>query len=90
MLTRINVQLDKLDEKLDNVDKTLIRQEESLKEHMRRTELLERHYESLQSELHNEVEPIKEHVQQVKGIAKFLSVALPIIAAAAAGLKYLL
>lgn len=40
--------LDKLDERLDSIDKTLVIQAEQLKEHMRRTEILE-----------NTVEPFK-------------------------------
>lgn len=53
--------LDKLDERLDNVDKTLIRNTASLEEHIRRTEILEA-----------EMEPVKTHVAQVSGIVKFI------------------
>ena len=91
LLTRVINQLDKLDDKLDSVDKTLVKQEENLREHMRRTELLERQHENLQSELYSKIDPIKYHVHQVKGIAKFISIALPLIAAAAGAVyKYLM
>lgn len=91
LLTRVITQLDKLDDKLESVDKTLVKQEENLREHMRRTEILERQHEGIQSEMHNELEPIKAHVQQVKGVSKFLAAAIPIIAAAAGAIyKYLM
>jgi hypothetical protein len=60
---RILDKLDKLDSHLDNVDKTLVRQEEQLANHIRRTELLE---EALQ--------PIQKHVSMVEGALKFLGV----------------
>ena len=60
----IEAKLDKLDHRLDSVDKTLVRQEENLKEHMRRTALLE-----------EEVQPIKAHVHQLRGAGKFLALA---------------
>jgi len=53
--------LDKLDERIDSVDKTLIKNTSSLEEHMRRTELLE-----------TDLAPIKTHVAQVSGVLKFL------------------
>lgn len=91
MLNRVIAQLDKLDDKLESVDKTLVKQEENLREHMRRTELLEKQHEQLQSEIHEELEPVKAHVNQVKGIAKFLAAAIPIIGAVAGAVyKYLI
>jgi hypothetical protein len=60
---RILDKLDKLDSHLDNVDKTLVRQEAQLAHHIRRTELLE---EALQ--------PIQKHVSMVEGALKFLGV----------------
>lgn len=83
LLERVIDQLDQLDTRLDSVDKTLVRQEANLKEHMRRTELLEKHYEKLHDEIYTELDPINAHVHQVKGVLKFTSIALiPLIAAA--------
>jgi uncharacterized protein YoxC len=79
LLERVVVQLDRLDEKLDDVDRTLIKQEENLREHMRRTELLESQHEMLRSEIHTELTPIKSHINQVKGISKFLAISIPIL-----------
>lgn len=91
LLTRVVEQLDKLDDKLDAVDKTLVKQEENLREHMRRTELLEKQHEMLQSDIHEELEPIKSHINQVKGISKFLAAALPLLGAAAGAVyKYIM
>ena len=80
LLQRVIQQLDKIDEKLDEVDKTLVKQEENLREHMRRTEILEKQHEGLRLEIHDEIEPIKEHVAQVKGITKFVIIIIPILA----------
>ena len=90
-LERVIYQLDKLDDKLDNVDKTLVKQEENLREHMRRTEILEKQHGQLSDHLDEELEPIKAHVQQVKGISKFIAVAVPLLLSAAGIIyKYLL
>lgn len=80
LLQRALKQLDKLDEKLDSVDITLVKQEENLREHMRRTEILEEQHTIFRSEIHAEINPIKSHVNQVKGIVKFLAITLPILA----------
>ena len=83
MLDRVIHQLDKLNEKLDCVDKTLVKQEENLREHMRRTHILEKQHESLRSEMHEELQPIKSHISQLKGITKFVLAAIPLLAALA-------
>jgi hypothetical protein len=87
LLERVIQQLDTLDSRLDSVDRTLVKQEENLKEHMRRTELLEKQHDKL---LHEELLPIKSHVEQVKGITKFVLIATPVIFTALGALyKYL-
>lgn len=53
--------LERIERRLEIIDKTAIKHDENLKEHMRRTELLER-----------EVHPIKVHVYQITGIFKFI------------------
>jgi len=70
--------LDSINSRLNSVDKTLVKQEENLKEHMRRTELLEKQQEDL---IHDELVPIKSHIEQVKGISKFLMFSIPTLIA---------
>jgi phage-related tail protein len=90
LLERAIHQLDKIDDKMESVDKTLVRQEENLREHMRRTELLEIQHEDLKHNLNTELEPVKSHINQVKGAVKILSFAIPIIGAIAGAIyKYL-
>ena len=60
---KIDTKFDKVEFRLDSVDRTLIKQEANLGEHMRRTELLEL-----------EVAPIKKHVVMVQGVLKFIGV----------------
>lgn len=70
--------LDIIDSRVDNIDITLAKQEVNLREHMRRTELLEK-----QHEVFNEnFKPINAHVNQIKGGMKFVG-ALSAIAALA-------
>ena len=73
--------LDKIDEKLGSIDRTLIKQEENLKLHMYRTDLAEANLKVLKQHIDNEtkkiterIEPIQVHVVQVQGIAKLLSI----------------
>ena len=61
--------IDKLDDRLDSIDKTLVKQAASLDEHIRRTNLLEDEMRGLKIEM----KPVEEHVQQVKGAAKFIA-----------------
>lgn len=86
---RIYDKIDKVENKLDmvqdgvylrleSIDKTLVRQEANLEEHMRRTELLEQ-----------EILPIREHVHQLRGVLKFIGIlsAIATIVAVLIGIK---
>jgi hypothetical protein len=53
--------LQNIDSSLHAIDKTLIKQEENLKEHMRRTELLEA-----------DLKPIKKHVSMIQGAGSLI------------------
>lgn len=59
---RIVDQLDKMDQRLDNIDITLVRNTAQLEEHMRRTEILEQ-----------EFKPVKRHVETINLLAKIAS-----------------
>jgi len=61
---------DKLDNKIDNIDKTLVRQEESIKYHIQRTDLLQKQTEKIETE----IEPMKKHTAMVEGIIKFFGI----------------
>lgn len=69
--------LDDLDKKVDairesihSIDKTLIRQEEQLAHHIKRTELAEKSIEAMQKQ----VEPISRHVSRTEGALKMLGI----------------
>lgn len=79
LLHRIETKIDKLDDRLDNVDKTMAIQETHLREHIRRTELLEKGHTHMEAEFHNELEPIKEHVNKVRGVTKAITYTIPIV-----------
>jgi len=85
ILINIDKKIDKLDTRLDKVDVTLVKQEANLEEHMRRTDLLEKQHHSFLEEL----KPIKSHVDQLRGVIKFLGIgaALAAIISAVFNLK---
>jgi len=60
-IIRIENKLDKVVDHISSIDSTLAAQHESLREHIRRTNLLE-----------EEVEPIKKHVNMVGGVIKMV------------------
>lgn len=62
-LDRIETKLDDTNEKLGSIDSTLAAQHISLKEHMRRTAMLEK-----------ELKPIQKHVSMVQGALKLVSI----------------
>lgn len=70
--------LDRLDDRLDIMSNTSVRQAASLDEHMRRTELIE-----------HELKPIKSHVAMVGAIAKIVSI-LGVLIGLALGIKSLI
>jgi len=61
--------IDKIFDKLGSIDVTLAEQHVTLKEHIRRTEILE-----------NQIEPIKKHVNMVNGALKLIGL-LGVVAA---------
>lgn len=66
----IHVKLDELKDHVINIDKTLIRQEASLAEHMLRSELNEKAIDIIKEEL----KPIKTYIIEAKTVLKILSV----------------
>lgn len=60
--------VNKLDGRLDSVDKTLLKQEENLRLHMYRTELAEKRIEHIEADM----TPVKEHVASVSTVFKFV------------------
>lgn len=57
-------------EKINSIDKTLVEQHVTLKEHVRRTELLE-----------TEMRPVKTHISRVEGALKILALLASLLAA---------
>lgn len=62
-LDKIFEKIDKIDDRLNNIDVSLVRQTVSLEEHIRRTNLLE-----------EEIKPVKRHVLMVEAIFKIIGV----------------
>lgn len=68
-IERIETKIDDIGERLGSIDITLAQQHESLKDHMRRTALLE-------AELH----PVKKHVDMVEGAMKLITIIAAVFA----------
>jgi hypothetical protein len=66
---RILDKLDKMDDRLNHIDITLVKQEENLKEHMRRTLIAEESIEVIRTEL----KPVKKHIHMIEGGLKLLA-----------------
>jgi len=69
-LDTVLAKIDKLDERLDSIDKTLIKQEASLDKHILRTEMAEKQLDLLSAQ----IVPINKHVNQMSGALKLLGV----------------
>jgi hypothetical protein len=78
MSVRFMGKLDKVYDKLQNIDVTLAAQHETLKDHIRRTEILE-----------VKLEPVEKHVNMVNGAIKFIGL-VGIIIGIWEGLRHLL
>lgn len=76
--SRIESKIDKLDDRLVSIDRTLVQQQVLLDEHIRRTNLLEA-----------EIKPIKRHVDMVTGAMKMIGLLATGMGIAAALLKVL-
>jgi hypothetical protein len=71
--------LDKISDDISELKITVAKQEENIKEHIRRTELAE---ENLQF-LRQEIQPLKEHVVTINGVLKIIGTISIIIGSAA-------
>lgn len=72
-LKAIFEKLEQIDEKQAGMSSVQVRHEENLREHMRRTDLLEK-----------EFKPVREHVLQMRGMGKVLMILIPLAGVIAA------
>lgn len=77
MDNRFEEKLDKIVDKIADIDKTLAAQHESLKLHIKRSDLLEEHLELFR----NQISPIEKHVSMVNGGLKLITLSCIIIGA---------
>lgn len=81
----INSKLGSIDARLDGMDKVSVEQHAVLKEHVRRTDLLEKHVEITRKQTDEKIEPIRDHVKRIETIwdlsNRFGKVAIKIILA---------
>jgi hypothetical protein len=83
-LSCIKEELHQHSKSLSNIDKTLAVQAEQLKEHIRRSNLIEKHVDILEKKLLQDLEPVKDHVKAVNTILKvigFISLLMGIVLA---------
>lgn len=66
---KLDAFIQQCDERLDNIEQVLIKQEINLSTHMKRSEHLEDIMEHLQQ---NELNPIKKHIHMVEGALKMV------------------
>jgi len=85
LMSRVLSKLDKIDDRLNGIDKTLVKQEENLKDHMRRSDLLEQS----QGELKEYVKPILKVYTVAWGICKIVA-AVALVVGLLVGIQKLL
>ena len=77
---RIYEVLDKISDDLSELKVTVAKQEENIKEHIRRTEIAEENLDLIRTEM----QPLKEHVIAINGVLKIIGI-LSVIMGSAAG-----
>lgn len=89
ILERIEAKVDRLDARADKQDMTLVRNTVTLEEHVRRTNLLEKNHERIETEsktnyvkLEKEIEPLKKALNMWRGAGKALAILGPVVALA--------
>ncbi len=88
-IDRLDSKLDTLDTRIDKIDVTLASQHGSLKEHMRRTSLLEAGVKDRDEALAADLKPIKAHVSLVSSIFIVFAAIGGIVAAIASTISVL-
>lgn len=73
----------KIDDRLDNVEQTLLRNTLSLEEHVRRTDLIETYVKERDIAVKADLDPIKDHVNQIKSSIKGILFFCTVIASVA-------
>jgi len=76
---RIYEVLDKISEDISDLKVTSAKQEENIKEHIRRTEVAEENLTMLRQE----IEPLKQHVIAINGVLKIIGLISVVIGSAA-------
>lgn len=66
--------LNSIDDRLNKIEETSARHDENLKEHMKRSDLLEKNLNLIESDLDEKIEPIQKHINYVEGFFKLLGV----------------
>lgn len=82
-LEKIDNKIDRLDNRLDGVEKIQVKQEANLGEHMRRTDLAE---ESIQL-LREDLKPVQTHVSYMNGFLKGIGILATLAGIGAAALE---
>lgn len=85
ILERLEGKLDKQQEHIHEIDKTLVRNTASLEEHMKRTEMNEEAIELLREEL----KPVRTHVNHIEGGIKLIGLVSLILGVVAAIVAFL-
>lgn len=88
--SKFDNKIDRLDARLDAVEKVQIKQEANLGEHMYRTTLAEKNHDMLRVEFktfQNDIKPVQTHVAYMNGALKALGIIATIIAIAAGVVK---
>lgn len=82
-IMKLDSKIDGLDARLDSMDRTLVKQELNLADHMRRTELAEKSLDALRVKL----EPVEKHVALFEGFLKAFGLVATLVSLTAGVIK---
>lgn len=95
-LSKFESKIDKLDERLDSIEKVQIKQEANIEHHVKRTDLAEENTAILREEMAKNIEaiqtdmkPVQAHVAYMNGALKLIGVVGTFVAIAAGIVKVL-
>lgn len=69
-----------MEQRLDSIDKSMVKNTHELAVHVKRTDVAESNTELLRQELRHEMQPVKRHIAYMEGVLKALGIAATLVA----------
>jgi predicted nucleic acid-binding Zn-ribbon protein len=86
-LEKFESKIDRLDTRLDSVEKVLVKQEANIEHHVKRCDEIEESNKLLRTELKTDMKPVQDHVAYMNGALKALGIIATVVAIVAGLVK---